>query len=259
MENPIPKPTLDDIVFKDRNKDYGAYFMRKGYPSDLLFSLGISVGFCFLMLYLFIEATKLGLYDSYLFPLQEGKSVNVELAEKPFGLKTYKPVGKATTTTFTVPKIVAVLSEENKDASKTEKDSNGSNDSTIKDNSGADIKDEGTSPNKGNGIVGEIYGSADINPQFPGGIKAMQEYIKDSLQYPEIARRQNIRGTILIYVVVASDGYLRDVKVVKGLQTDLDNEAVRMVNSMPRWKPATRGGIPVNVRCTLPISVSPLK
>ena len=141
MENPIPKPTLDDIVFKDRNKDYGAYFMRKGYAADLLFSLGISVGFCFLMLFLFIEVTKLGLYDSFLFPQQEGQSVNVELTEKPFGLKTYRPIGKASTT-FTVPKIVAALSEEKTDASKTDKVSDGSQDSTVNDNSGADIKDE---------------------------------------------------------------------------------------------------------------------
>ncbi len=258
MENPNPKPTLDDIVFKDRNKDYGAYFMRKGYPSDLFSSLLISIGICLLMLFLFIEATKLGLNDSYLFPQQEGQSVNVELTEKPFGLKTYRPVGKASTT-FTVPKIVATLSEEKTDAAKTDKVSDGSQDSTVNNNSGADIKDEGASSNKGNGIVGEIYGSVDVNPQFPGGIKAMQEFIKDSLQYPESARRQNIRGTILIYVVVTSDGSLRDVKVVRGLQTDLDNEAIRMVNSMPRWKPASRGGLPVNVRCTLPISVSPLK
>ena len=258
MEKPSPKPTLDEIVFEGRNKDYGAYFLRKGYPRDLLYSLSISVGFCIVMLFLFIEATKLGLNDSYLFPQQEGQSVNVELADKPFGLKTYRPVGKASTT-FTVPKIVATLSEEKTDAAKTDKVSNGSQDSTVKDNSGADIKDEGASSNKGNGIVGEIYGSVDVNPQFPGGIKAMQEFIKDSLQYPETARRLNIRGTILVYVVVASDGSLRDVKVVKGLQSDLDNEAVRMVNSMPRWKAASRGGVPVNVRCTLPISVSPLK
>ena len=258
MENPNPKPTLDDIVFKDRNKDYGAYFMRKGYPSDLFSSLLISVGICLLMLFLFIEATKLGLNDSYLFPQQEGQSVNVELTEKPFGLKTYRPIGKASTT-FTVPKIVAALSEEKTDASKTDKVSDGSQDSTVNDNSGADIKDEGASSNKGNGIVGEIYGSVDVIPQFPGGIKAMQDFIQDSLKVPETARRLNIRGTVLLYIVVASDGYVRDVKVVRGLQTDLDNEAVRIAYSMPRWKPALRGGVPVNVGCSLPIRVSSMK
>jgi periplasmic protein TonB len=56
-----------------------------------------------------------------------------------------------------------------------------------------------------------------------------------------------------------SDGSLRDIKVIKGLQPDLDNEAIRVVKSMPLWKPGVRGGVAVNVRCVIPITVSPLK
>lgn len=108
-------------------------------------------------------------------------------------------------------------------------------------------------------MEGGVYGSADINPQFPGGIKAMQQFIKDNLHYPEIARKYSISGTIQIYAVITSQGSITDVKVVKGLLAELDEEAVNMVKSMPLWKPAIRGGVPVSVRCIIPISVNPPK
>jgi protein TonB len=87
----------------------------------------------------------------------------------------------------------------------------------------------------------------------------MQEYIKENLNYPDVARNLNISGSIHVFIVVLSDGSLRDIKIVKGLQPDLDKEAIRVVKSMPLWNPGIRGGEPVNVRCVIPITVSPLK
>jgi protein TonB len=87
----------------------------------------------------------------------------------------------------------------------------------------------------------------------------MQQFIKENLHYPETARIQNITGVIHVFLVILSDGTIRDVKVIKGLQADLDNEAVRMVRTMPAWNPGKRKGVPVNVRCIIPITVSPQK
>ena len=84
----------------------------------------------------------------------------------------------------------------------------------------------------------------------------MQQFITENFRYPEIANSLNISGTILIYVVIMSDGTLRDVKVIRGLQPDLDAEAARVVKSMPLWKPAKRAGISINVRCTITITVT---
>ena len=113
--------------------------------------------------------------------------------------------------------------------------------------------------NSGNGIVGEVFGSVQVNPQFVGGIKAMQEYIRTNLQYPETARNMNISGVIHVYLVVKANGALADIKIVKSLHPDLDAEALRVVKSMPDWKPGMQGDGPVKVRLVLPIPVSPLK
>jgi protein TonB len=132
----------------------------------------------------------------------------------------------------------------------------GSSDSANVTSTGTGNTGTGNSNRAGEGDAGEIFGSADVNPQFPGGPKAMQEFINSNIHYPEIALSMNIRGTILVYIVIMNDGSLRDVKIVRGLQPELDEEVIRVVKSMPLWNPARRGGVPVNVRVTWPITVS---
>jgi protein TonB len=94
----------------------------------------------------------------------------------------------------------------------------------------------------------------EITPQFPGGFQAMYEYIKDNLKYTDIAKKANITGTIYIEFTVEKDGRLTDVHVVRGIGGGLDEEAVRVIESMPKWEPARQGGIPVKVKYQIPIN-----
>lgn len=90
-------------------------------------------------------------------------------------------------------------------------------------------------------------------PSYPGGEKAMQNFIKENLMYPVAAVESKIQGRVTVRYVVGKDGVIRDIKVVRGLSPECDAEAVRLVSTMPKWVPGKQNGIAVPVYFTLPI------
>jgi len=102
-------------------------------------------------------------------------------------------------------------------------------------------------------VAEEIFTFVEEYPEFPGGDKALREYILNNIKYPEVARTSGITGTVYVQFVVEKDGSISDVKVVRGIGGGCDEEAVRVVKSMPRWKPGKQKGQPVRVYFTLPI------
>ena len=102
-------------------------------------------------------------------------------------------------------------------------------------------------------VAEEIFTFVEEYPEFPGGDKALREYILNTIKYPEVARTSGITGTVYVQFVVEKDGSISDVKVVRGIGGGCDEEAVRVVKSMPRWKPGKQRGQPVRVYFTLPI------
>ncbi len=98
-----------------------------------------------------------------------------------------------------------------------------------------------------------VYDFPEENPEFKGGMQKMYEYLRDNIQYPEMAKENGIQGKVFVQFVVGKDGAIRDIKVLKGIHKTLDKEAVRVVKSMPKWNPGKQLGIPVSVRFTLPI------
>lgn len=95
---------------------------------------------------------------------------------------------------------------------------------------------------------------AEVDPAFPGGESAMQEFIRDNFVYPESARENGEQGTVFVQFVVGTDGSIGNVTVVKGVSPSLDREAKRVVKKMPNWLPGKQDGELVRVRYTLPIS-----
>lgn len=112
----------------------------------------------------------------------------------------------------------------------------------IPDEKPAEIKEE------------KIYDFVEVEPSFPGGAAAMQEWIRDHVEYPELAREMGEQGIVYVKFVVSSDGSIQSVKIAKGVSDALDAEAKRVVKSMPRWTPGEQAGKPVSVNFTLPIN-----
>lgn len=99
-----------------------------------------------------------------------------------------------------------------------------------------------------------IYDVVDVMPEYPGGMNGLAEYLSSNIHYPEEAKDQGIQGRVFVRFVVEKDGSVADVEVLRGIGEPCDNEAVRVVRSMPKWTPGMRGGEPVRVRYNLPIN-----
>ena len=96
--------------------------------------------------------------------------------------------------------------------------------------------------------------AAMVQPEYPGGIAAMNDYLRSAIIYPEDEFRAGKQGVVYVSFLVIEDGAVRNITVKKGVSPGLDAEALRAVASMPRWAPGTMDGRPVKTRFTIPIS-----
>jgi len=99
----------------------------------------------------------------------------------------------------------------------------------------------------------ETFVVVENQPEFPGGNEAMRKFLADNILYPKEAQEKGIQGRVICNFIVRKDGSITDVSVVRGVDPLLDAEAVRLLQSMPSWKPGTQRGQAVNVRFTLPV------
>jgi periplasmic protein TonB len=99
----------------------------------------------------------------------------------------------------------------------------------------------------------QIFTIVEDDPEFPGGPSALMQYLQGNLRYPTMAREAGIQGTVFVTFVVERDGNITDVRVLRGVGGGLDEEAVRVVRNMPRWKPGRQRGQAVRVQFNLPI------
>jgi len=99
----------------------------------------------------------------------------------------------------------------------------------------------------------DAYVWVDQAPEFPGGMVALRKYIADHVKYPEIAKENEIEGTVIIKFIVECDGELSNITVLRGVDPVLDSEAVRVIRSLPKFKPGMQNGCPVRVWFTLPV------
>lgn len=99
----------------------------------------------------------------------------------------------------------------------------------------------------------KIYDKVETLPEFPGGQNAMAEFIIKNVKYPENAIKKGTQGKVFVSFVIEKDGSISGVKVAKGVEKELDDEAVRVIKSMPKWKPGKEKNNIVRVNMTLPI------
>ena len=110
-------------------------------------------------------------------------------------------------------------------------------------------------PTRPNGVFNDkIFDVVEVQPSFPGGVSALMAWLGENIQYPKVAEENGIQGLVVISFVVEKDGSVSDVKVTRGVDPSLDNEAVRVVSSMPNWTPGMQDGEPVRVKYNLPLS-----
>ena len=99
----------------------------------------------------------------------------------------------------------------------------------------------------------EVFTIVEQMPEFPGGDEALHQLLKDKIEYPESAKTDSIQGRVFVNFVVEPDGSVSEVKVLRGIGGGCDEEAMRAVKSMPKWKPGMHRGKAVRVSYTIPI------
>ena len=101
-----------------------------------------------------------------------------------------------------------------------------------------------------------VYINPEVRPQFVGGDRAFVQYLMKSIHYPEEALKKGVSGRVFVSFVLSATGKVQDAHVVKGPGSGLDEEALRLIWTMPAWEPGRMDGQPVRVACTLPINFS---
>ena len=103
----------------------------------------------------------------------------------------------------------------------------------------------------------KIYSVVDEQAEFPGGMSALMNYIRNNFHIPQTAQELGISGKMYVKFIIREDGSVSDVKMAKSLNNcpECDREAIRVIKSMPKWKPAKVNGRAVNMRCSLPIEI----
>jgi protein TonB len=246
-------PAFDDIVFEIRNKEYGAYSLRKKYSRNVLISLLIGI---------FILGTAV------ITPFINAKSVeNKKRAERTVVMNMEKlntptdqvapppppppPPAEIVQQARYVPPVVvdSVKPDENVKLMSADQANTEVKNDVVEEapqQAKEEVQEAEAEP--------EPFVVVEEMPMFPGGDAALLTYIGEHTNYPEVAKENNIQGRVIVRFCVTSKGGVNQVSVLKGVDPELDKEAVRVVGTLPTFKPGKQGGKPVPVWYMVPIT-----
>ncbi len=241
---------IDEILFNARNKSYGAYFLRRRYYKQLLFAFLISISvftLCFLIPFLIINQPEDTLVESpYFSEYLSAPPKDIPPPDETLLPEIKKLEKKAA---YTVPKVV--FNQEDQDLSnldtETEKSDTTTKGKSVDGSSNGVLDGEGSDDNA-------IYTYVQEVPTFPGGEQAMKNFLQRNIVYPKLAYQNKIQGRVYVAFIVEKNGTLSAIKVAQGIGAGCDDEAVRVVRIMPKWKAGKRQGHEVRVQIIMPIN-----
>lgn len=94
----------------------------------------------------------------------------------------------------------------------------------------------------------------EVKPEFPNGNEGLGKFLSENIKYPKKALKNGVSGKVFVQFVIDKTGKVTNVVAVRGVEKSLDKEAVRVIKSMPKWKPGMKDGQPVKVKYTIPIN-----
>ena len=245
-----------ELVFENRNKEYGAYQIRKDYERQVVRAFLLTIGAIILAVAIPVIIHLISNMD---FSNKNVVSEEISLAEPPSIDKATPPPPPVIppppvvqTIKFTPPKVVK--DEEVQDEPPpTQEEMKDVQISTVtqEGNTTEDLPPE-------NPVVdpdeGKVFLVVEEMPTFPGGEDEMLKYIARNIKYPPVARENNITGRVYVSFVVDKEGKIKEAKILRGIGGGCDEEALRVVKSMPDWKPGRQNGRSVQVQYNLPVN-----
>ena len=269
-------PKWVDMVFAGKNKEYGAYQLRKGTSGRNIKALLILViaaalvgGF---LAWKVIEQKQAEEQQAYMEAMQlaelqkqaKKEEKKKEPAKPKIEPKKEIPVARETQK-FTAPVIKKdeLVKEENqvKQMDKLdEKVAVGTeNKEGTKDRLAEAVRSDiavtapPPPPAPKPEVSNKVFDVVEEMPHFPGGAAALQAFLSSNTKYPVVAQENGVQGRVIVSFVVERDGSITDVRVVRSVDPSLDREASRVVRSMPRWSPGKQNGSAVRVKYTVPV------
>jgi protein TonB len=255
--NKILNADILDIIFEGRNKDYGAYQLRKTYNKRLIMALLFMAALiAFIFIFYLVSAAIGSSNDKNKLVVQDVQLEQVKQEEKkeppppPPPPKPEPP--KIEMAKFTPPKIVKdeEVKEEEKppEVEKLEETKIGTiNQEGEKDQGivAPPVSDEGKgvieAPKKDETDYDKTFTKVEIESEYPGGASAWQRYLNKNLRYPQEAQDNEIQGTVIIQFIVDKQGVVSDVEAISG-PNELRDEAVRVIKKSGQWTPAVQNG-----------------
>jgi len=241
----------DEMVFQNRNKDYGAYIIRQLYKKHVFRGVIITVS---LLVLLILIPLIISLFKPKELPglMAVESIVYIDLKQPPPIEKnpaklTSAPSVKAVDK-YTPPEVVKddVVIPEEPPPVEVKKETPTEETASTEEGSTTGTED-------GEGTDNNIYELAEQQPHFVGGQPAMNQFLTNNIRYPITAMRARLNGTVFVSFVVNADGSIEDVHAMRGFFADCDKEAERVVRSMPNWEPGRQEGKPVRVKCVIQV------
>jgi protein TonB len=261
-----------DLVFEGKNKEYGAYVLRRdtgkrNVKALIWVLIGIAAIFAIAYANLAIQnAMKQNATidtDVELSKLAQKKEAKVERKEPIKVEVEQKVVEKVKSSVkFTAPEIKKDDEVKPEDEIKSQDDLSKTNTAIgtfdVKGNDEA----EGEVLKAKEVVVDEkpkeeetkVFDVVEQMPSFPGGDAELMKFLNSHIKYPAVAEENGIQGRVVATFVVERDGSITDVKVIKSVDPSLDKEAIRVLKSMPKWIPGKQNGSAVRVKYTVPVT-----
>lgn len=269
-------PKWVEMVFAGKNKEYGAYQLRKGTSGRNIKALLILViaaalvgGF---LAWKVIEQKQAEEQQAYMEAMELAKlqqqAKKEEKKKEPVKpkveMKKEIPVARETQK-FTAPVIKKdeLVKEENQVKQMDKLDDKVAvgteNKEGVKDRTVEAVRNDiavaapPPPPAPKPEVATKIFDVVEEMPSFPGGNGALMSYLASNIKYPVVAQENGVQGRVTVSFVVERDGSISDVRIARSVDPSLDREAQRVVKSMPRWKPGKQNGSAVRVKYTVPV------
>lgn len=261
-----------EMVFEGRNKEYGAYRLRKNAGKRNLYSL-ITIFIAALAIWggislvKFVESRTKSVAQTSVAELsalnQPKKKAEVKQQQKVKLEQPEKVVERVKSSVkFTAPVIKKDNEVKPEDELKTQdelmntKTAIGALDVKGNDDANGEVLKikEAVAQPEPKPEVEKVFDVVEQMPSFPGGPSALMEWLSNNVKYPVVAQENGVQGRVVVSFVVERDGSITDVKVVRGVDPSLDKEASRVVRAMPRWIPGKQNGSAVRVKYNVPVA-----
>lgn len=261
-----------EMVFEGRNKEYGAYRLRKNAGKRNLYSL-ITIFIAALAIWggislvKFVESRTKSVAQTSVAELsalnQPKNKAEVKQQQKVKLEQPEKVVERVKSSVkFTAPVIKKDDEVKPEDELKTQdelmntKTAIGALDVKGNDDANGEVLKlkEAVAQPEPKPEVEKVFDVVEQMPSFPGGPSALMEWLSNNVKYPVVAQENGVQGRVVVSFVVERDGSITDVKVVRGVDPSLDKEASRVVRAMPRWIPGKQNGSAVRVKYNVPVA-----